>query len=150
MRAGPEPFWKRKPLEAMSREEWESLCDGCGRCCLNKLWDPQTRGVRFTAVACRLLDCKSCRCRDYADRVARVPECVVITPANVVEKGLLPRSCAYRRIAEGRPLAEWHPLVSGRRESVHEAGISVRGKVISEEWVHPDDLEDHIVDWFDG
>ena len=148
--AAAEPFWSRKPLEAMSREEWESLCDGCGRCCLNKLWDPETRGVRFTAVACRLLDCKSCRCGDYDNRVARVPECVVITPANVVDQGLLPRSCAYRRIAEGRPLAKWHPLVSGRPESVHEAGISVRGKVISEEWVHPNDLEDHIVDWFDG
>ena len=146
----PDPFWNRKSLQAMSREEWESLCDGCGRCCLNKLWDPEVRRVRFTAVACRLLDCTSCQCRDYDNRVVRVPECVVITPANVVDEGLLPRSCAYRRIAEGRSLADWHPLVSGRAESVHEAGISVRGKVIGEEWIHPDDLEDHIVDWFDG
>ena len=144
-----DPFWVRKSLEAMSREEWESLCDGCGRCCLNKLWNPATRRVQVTAVACRLLDRKSCRCGDYRNRVERVPECVAISVANVSDFGLLPRSCAYRRLAEGRPLAAWHPLVSGRPESVHEAGISVRGKVISEEWVHPDDLEDHIVDWFD-
>ena len=144
-----EPFWTRKTLEEMSPEEWESLCDGCGRCCLNKLWDPESRRVRFTAVACRLLDCKTCRCRDYPNRVKQVPECVVLSPEEVDDHGLLPPSCAYRRLAEGRPLPAWHPLVSGSRESVHEAGISVRGKVISEEWVHPDDLEDHIVDWFD-
>ena len=147
--AAAEPFWSRKRLEEMTPEEWESLCDGCGRCCLNKIWDSRDRLVRYTAVACRLLDGKSCRCRDYPNRVERVPECVVISPQNVGDYGLLPRSCAYRRVAEGRPLADWHPLVSGRRDSVHEAGISVRGLVISEEWVHPDDLEDHIVDWFD-
>ena len=147
--AAAEPFWSRKRLEEMTPEEWESLCDGCGRCCLNKIWDSRNRHVRYTAVACRLLDGESCRCRDYPNRVERVPECVVISPHNVGDYGLLPRSCAYRRIAEGRPLADWHPLVSGRRDSVHEAGISVRGLVISEEWVHPDDLEDHIVDWFD-
>ena len=144
-----EPFWTSKSLEAMSPEEWESLCDGCGRCCVNKLWDPDSRRVRFTAVVCRLLDCDSCRCRDYANRVKRVPECVPLSPRNLGDYGLLPPSCAYRQVAEGRPLAVWHPLVSGRRESVHEAGISIRGKVISEEWVHPDDLEEHIVDWFD-
>ena len=144
-----EPFWTRKTLEEMSPEEWESLCDGCGRCCLNKLWDPESRRVRFTAVACRLLDRGTCRCRDYPNRVKRVPECVVLSPEEVDDHALLPPSCAYRRLAEGRPLPAWHPLVSGNRESVHEADISVRGKVISEEWVHPDDLEDHIVDWFD-
>ena len=144
-----EPFWVRKSLDEMSPAEWESLCDGCGRCCMNKLWDPEDRRVRYTAVACRLLDGRSCRCRDYANRVEQVPGCVVISPDNVGDHGLLPPSCAYRRLAEGRPLAEWHPLVSGRPESVHEANVSVRGKVISEEWIHPDDLEEHIVDWFD-
>ena len=145
----PAPFWVRKPLEAMSREEWESLCDGCGRCCVNKLWDPQARRIRFTAVACRLLDRKTCRCRDYPRRTQRVPDCAVLSPASQADFDILPRSCAYRRLAEGRPLASWHPLVSGRAESVHEAGISVRGKVLSEEWVHPADLDDHVVDWFD-
>ena len=144
-----EPFWARKSLEEMTPEEWESLCDGCGRCCLNKLWDPESRRVRFTAVSCRLLDRGTCRCRDYPNRVKQVPECVVLSPEEVDDPALLPRSCAYRRLAEGRSLATWHPLVSGSRESVHEAGISVRCKVISEEWVHPDDLEEHIVDWFD-
>ena len=149
MPARSKPFWVSKPLEAMSREEWESLCDGCGRCCVNKLRDPDARRIRFTAVACRLLDRDSCRCRDYAHRTEQVSDCVVLSPANRSEFNILPRSCAYRRLAEGRPLASWHPLVSGRAESVHEAGISVRGKVLSEEWVHPEDLEEHIVDWFD-
>ena len=144
-----DPFWARKPLEAMSPEEWESLCDGCGRCCLNKLQDEDTRRVRFFAVAGGLLDHDTCRCRDYDNRVERVPECVALSTEELDDHGLLPRSCAYLRLAEGRPLASWHPLVSGRRESVHEAGISVRGKVIGEESVHPDDLEEHVVDWFD-
>lgn len=146
---GPEPFWTAKPLAAMSPEEWESLCDGCGRCCVNKLWDPDTRRIRFTAVACRLLDSESCRCRDYPNRAERISDCVVLSPANPDDYGILPPSCAYRRLAEGRPLAAWHPLVSGRPESVHEAGISVRGKVLSEEYVHLEDLEGHVVDWFD-
>jgi uncharacterized cysteine cluster protein YcgN (CxxCxxCC family) len=139
------PFWLTKRLEDMTAEEWESLCDGCGRCCLHKLRDVDTSELAFTNVACRLLDTESCRCSDYARRRRRVPDCVQLTPAIVREVDWLPPSCAYRRIAEGKGLAWWHPLVSGDPETVHQAGVSVRGRAISERRAGP--FEHHIVDW---
>ena len=138
------PFWKTKSLGELTEAEWESLCDGCGRCCLHKLRDDADE-IHHTNVACRLLDTESCACSDYAGRQRKVPDCVRLTPAALAEIDWLPPSCGYRRLAEGRGLAWWHPLVSGRAESVHEAGISVRGRAISERHAGP--LEHHVVDW---
>ncbi|WP_138381086.1 YcgN family cysteine cluster protein [Luteithermobacter gelatinilyticus] len=138
------PFWKTTPLEKMTREEWESLCDGCGQCCLHKLQDEDTDEIAYTNVACRLLDLHSCRCRNYDIRKLLVPDCVVLSPDQVAAFSWLPTTCAYRLIAEGRDLYPWHPLISGNPDSVHEAGISVRGKAISER--DAGELEDHVVE----
>ena len=139
-------FWREKALGQMTRAEWESLCDGCGRCCLHKLRHDDTDEVSFTRVACRLLDLESCRCAKYETRRRHVPDCVSLTPAALRGIDWLPPSCAYRRVAEGRDLAWWHPLVSGRAETVHEAGVSVRGRsVVSEDVSGP--VEHHVVDW---
>jgi uncharacterized cysteine cluster protein YcgN (CxxCxxCC family) len=140
----PPPFWKTKPLADMSRAEWESLCDGCGRCCLNKLEDEDTGRFLYTRAACRLLDLESCRCKDYPNRQALVPDCVALTPDNVETLGWLPATCAYRLLAEGKSLAWWHPLVSGRQETVTEAGITVAGEAYSEEGIGVDELIDHL------
>lgn len=133
----------------MNKQEWELLCDGCGRCCLNKLEDIDTGELHFTNVACHLLDESSCRCKDYPQRKKIVPECLVLDHDEVKTSTALPSSCAYRLLAEGKPLFDWHPLISGDSQSVHDAGISVRGKTLSEEYVHVEELEEHIVDWFD-
>jgi uncharacterized cysteine cluster protein YcgN (CxxCxxCC family) len=142
------PFWQRKSLAEMTRGEWESLCDGCGRCCLNKLEDEDSGRIYFTDVACRLFDEQACRCRDYKNRTASVPDCVKLTPYNVGRIAWLPPTCAYRLLAEGRELYWWHPLVSGDPDSVHAAGVSVRGRVSASESDVPDDkLEDYLVSW---
>ena len=142
------PFWKRKSLAQMTDSEWESVCDGCGRCCLVKLEDDDTGEIYFTDVGCRLLDGHSCRCRDYRNRTRIVDDCVRLKPGNVGQLNWLPPSCAYRLLAEGRDLYWWHPLVSGDPQSVHSAGISVRDRLsASEQEVEADELEDRIVKW---
>jgi uncharacterized cysteine cluster protein YcgN (CxxCxxCC family) len=142
------PFWQRKSLAEMSKAEWESLCDGCGRCCLVKLEDEDTAETYFTDVGCRLLDGQTCRCRDYAHRSEKVDDCVRLTPKVVHEIKWLPPTCAYRLLDEGKDLYWWHPLVSGDPDTVHQARISVRGRVGDSEDDVPDEtLEDRIVDW---
>jgi len=139
------PFWKTKTLSEMNREEWESLCDGCARCCLHKLEDEDTGEIMQTNVCCRLLDTEACSCTKYSERRRLVPDCQVLTPENVAMFNWMPRSCAYRRLHEGKDLEWWHPLVSGDPDTVHQAGISVRGKAVSER--DADDLFMHLVDW---
>lgn len=139
-------FWETVPLARMTRPEWEALCDGCGKCCLNKLEDEETGEVALTRVACRLLDDSTCRCSLYPTRHDHVPECIVLTP-KTIRRNLywLPQTCAYRLLWEGRPLFPWHPLISGDPETVHAAGVSVRGRTLSETTVPDDDWEDHII-----
>jgi len=139
------PFWKRKTLKEMSLDEWESLCDGCAKCCLHKLEDPDTGELAFTNVACKLLDTKTCRCSNYVERTLQVPDCVELLPRNLGSLAWLPNTCAYRLLHEGKDLPWWHPLVSGKTTTVHKAGVSARGRIISE--LEAGDLEDHIVDW---
>ena len=142
-----ERFWETVPLARMSPREWEALCDGCGKCCLNKLEDPDTAEVAFTRVACRLLDGETCRCSQYAIRKTIVPECVVLTPKTLPQIAYwMPRTCAYRLLHEGAPLYDWHPLVSGDPESVHKAGESVQGWTVPEFEVPEDEWEDHIIE----
>ncbi len=140
------PFWRTKTLEALTPWEWESLCDGCGRCCLVKLEDEETGEILKTDIACKLLDAGSCRCRSYGQRQKKVHDCIKLTPETVRAIRWLPSTCAYRLVREGKPLLPWHPLVSGSPDSVHEAGISVRGRVGgSERTVKLRDYVDHIV-----
>lgn len=140
------PFWKTKTLTELTREEWESLCDGCARCCLHKLEDEDTGEIYVTNVVCRLLDLRTCRCSNYPERSRLNPECLQLTPDLLTQLRWMPHSCAYRLLAEGKDLPAWHHLVCGDREEVHRQGISVRGKVLSEREANMDALEDYIVD----
>ena len=140
-------FWETKTLADMTADEWESLCDGCGKCCLQKLEDEDTGEVYYTDVACKLLDPKTCRCKDYSHRVQKVPECLQLDAATAKAYDWLPSTCAYRLLAEGKPLEAWHPLISGCSGADLDERISVRGRVVSEIFVHPDDLEERIVHW---
>lgn len=142
-----ELFWETKTLSEMSQQEWESLCDGCGRCCLNKLEDEDTGEIYFTNVACTLFDIDKCNCTDYENRKARVPDCMILSVDNKDSIEVMPATCAYRLLQLGKPLPEWHPLITGSRESVIDAGISVVGKVISEDYIHSEQLPEHIITW---
>lgn len=145
---GELPFWKTKSLGEMSGPEWESLCDGCGRCCLVKLEDEDTGIIHFTDISCRLLDTDSCRCRDYPNRQAFVHDCIRLTVEEVDRLPWLPPTCAYRLVREGADLYWWHPLVSGDPDTVHMAGVSLRGRAItSEEDLPEEDFVDRIVSW---
>jgi len=139
------PFWHEKTLVQMNAQEWESLCDGCARCCLEKLEDTNTGEVSYTDVGCGLLDVNECRCKSYHERKRFMPDCERLTPSNIPFLKWMPSTCAYRLLSEGRGLPDWHPLVSGDADSVHKAGISVRGRAVTAD--DAGDLEDHIVLW---
>lgn len=141
------PFWKTKRLDEMSEQEWESLCDGCAKCCLLKLEDIDTGEIAYTRLHCRLLDAGTCRCSDYENRKAKVPDCVKLIPAKIDEIKWMPRTCAYRLVHEGRDLPDWHHLVCGDRERIHREGHSIMGRTKNEDTVLDEDQIDWIVDW---
>lgn len=143
------PFWKTKTLEEMTDEEWESLCDGCGKCCLFRIVDDETDELFTTNVICKLFDENTCRCTSYLTRTELVPTCLKLDAGIVHELDWMPFTCAYRLLAEGKDLPWWHPLVCGNLDMVHTVGVSVRGKIEFEQDIDMDDLEDHVVDWFD-
>lgn len=138
-------FWVSKSLQDMTREEWESLCDGCARCCLHKLEDEDSGEVYYTEIHCRYMNTDNCRCTVYQERQKKVPTCVWLTPEQAEQFFWLPETCAYRLLAEGKPLFEWHPLISGDPNSVHQADISIAGKGISDDQVPEEDWQDHII-----
>lgn len=150
LKQNEKPFWETKSLEEMTQDEWESLCDGCGKCCLHKIEDIDSGVILYTRVACRFLDIAVCRCKDYSRRLELVSDCIDLTPEMVKKLSWLPKSCAYRRLGEGRGLAWWHPLVSGDPETVRQAGISVCIWAIPEKYVHLSELEAYVVDWLDS
>ncbi|MDQ2090192.1 YcgN family cysteine cluster protein [Marimonas arenosa] len=140
-------FWESTPLTHMSQKEWEALCDGCGKCCLNKLEDEETGEVALTRVACRLFDDDTCRCAQYDIRRQFVPDCISLTPATIPKHAYwLPKTCAYRLLWAGESLPDWHPLLSGTAQSVHDAGVSMQHRTVPEFEVEEDDWEDHIIE----
>lgn len=142
------PWWNHIPLNELNANEWESLCDGCGKCCLHKLEDEDDGTVYTTAVACELLDCTTAQCQDYAHRQTHVPECMVLRPQDVDAYTWLPHSCAYRLRAQNLPLPDWHPLVTGDKNSTRTRGHSVAGRCISARQVPPDDYQEHVIEWY--
>ncbi len=141
------PFWKEKPLSEMSAKEWESLCDGCGKCCCIRLEDEDNGEIYITDVVCKLFDANICQCTDYPNRSIRVPDCVTLTPDNVDQLTWMPKTCAYRLLAEGKDLPDYHHLVSGSRDTIHKAGMSVQNAVVCETHIKEDDLPHRLVIW---
>ncbi|MBA4375866.1 MAG: YcgN family cysteine cluster protein [Anaerolinea sp.] len=141
-----QPFWRAKTMTDLTPAEWESLCDGCAKCCIIKFEDEDTGRIYHTNAVCELLEIYHCRCTRYTERTELVPTCLSLTPALADSLEWIPETCAYRLLAEGKDLPLWHPLVSGEPDTVHKAGISVRGKVVSAKSIHPDDLPDYVVD----
>ncbi|MEF3046893.1 YcgN family cysteine cluster protein [Tabrizicola sp. L79] len=140
-------FWETVPLKQMNATEWEALCDGCGKCCLNKIEYEDTGEVDYTRVACKLLDCSTCRCSNYENRRNYVPDCVQLSPQSLPKIAYwMPRTCAYRLLFKGEPLPDWHPLLTGDPDSTHTAGFSAKGWVVSETEVSEDDWDDYIID----
>lgn len=146
----PAPFWQTTSLADMTTDEWESLCDGCGKCCVIKLEDVDDGAIYYTDVGCKLLDAGTCRCKDYDNRKSIVSDCVILTPQTLDALPWMPKSCAYRRLHEGRGLPDWHPLVTGDADSTNKAGKSVQGKIFTEGDIADDDYPDHIKDWDDN
>ena len=144
------PFWESKTLDEMTDAEWESLCDGCGQCCLHKLVNEETSDVFYTRVACALLDTQTARCTDYRQRLRRVKDCLDVRHMQTSELAWMPKTCAYRLLQERQPLPPWHPLITGNPESTRAAGISVTGWAVSEETVNLDNLEAEIIEWVDA
>lgn len=143
------PFWKTKSLNEMTDAEWESLCDGCAKCCLVKLEDEETAEVFYTGVHCKLLNAGTCQCSDYANRKKHVPDCVKVTPQNITGLDWMPDTCAYRLVATGKDLFDWHHLVCGDRWEVHRRGVSAMGKTLSESELEDEqDAIDHVIDWY--
>ncbi|MCK5121802.1 MAG: YcgN family cysteine cluster protein [Methylococcales bacterium] len=140
-------FWETKKLSEMTTKEWESICDGCGKCCLNKLEDEDTGEIFFTSVVCNLIDLDTCRCTRYLERTTLIPECLDLKQHDFSEYNWLPSTCAYRLLTDGKELPSWHPLVSGDQESVKDAGVAISSFAMKESDV--DDLEDHIIEWLD-
>ena len=145
-----QPFWKTKTLTEMSDAEWESLCDGCGKCCLVKLEDEDTGDLYVTRLHCKLFDTWTCQCKDYANRKQHVPICVKLTPEVVATVDWLPQTCAYRLVHEGKDLHDWHHLISANRETIHREGWSCRNRTRTEEGIDDDDAMDYVIDWFHG
>ena len=143
------PFWQNKNLDEMTKAEWESLCDGCGHCCLVKLQDEDTDKIYITNVACRLLDIETCTCQDYPNRTKLVSHCLVLAAGNIDSINYLPETCAYRRLAQGLELPQWHPLVMGNKDAVKNSGASICDYAISEEYIHPEQLQEHIINEVD-
>lgn len=142
-------FWQQKSLRELNKEEWESLCDGCAKCCLIKLQDEDTDEVAYTNVACQYMDYNNCQCTEYQERNTLVPNCVWLKPEMVDEFFWLPTTCAYRLVSESKDLPDWHPLISGDKDSVHRAEISIKDRAYNENDIHPDELEEYIIHWVD-